>query len=92
MYGAGIAVLAALTVLIFGVEMPAALSVVVQVLWIALIFVVCLFGARDIRRAKLDDRGRPRAKDGPGLPRGLEGFDARREADKGQMPGGPRAF
>lgn len=88
LYGAGAVVLVLLTVLIFGVDMPAAVSVTVQVVWIALIFVLCLMGARDIRRSKLDERGRPLPKGRQGQSHdGMQGLDPRAEADKGRGTG-----
>jgi len=58
-YGTGVVLLVVLTVLIFAADMPEALSVAVQVLWVALIVALCFLGARDIRRSKLDPEGRP---------------------------------
>jgi hypothetical protein len=88
-YAARVAVVVLLTVLMFAVDLPAALSAAVQVLWVALIFVICIRGARDLRDTRLRGR-RLETKDGPGLSRdALQGFDVRTAKKQGRNPEGP---
>jgi hypothetical protein len=61
LYPVGTVAVVALTVLLFTVDLPGALSAVVQVVWVALIAALCWGGARAIGR-KLEAEGRMPAR------------------------------
>jgi hypothetical protein len=57
LYPVGIVAVVALTVLLFTVDLPGALSAVIQVAWVVLVAALCWTGARDIGR-RLEAEGR----------------------------------
>jgi hypothetical protein len=76
LYPVGIAAVVALTVLLFTVDLPGALSAVAQVVWVVLIAALCWGGARAIGR-KLEAEGRMPARGSGVLRRASRGGPGR---------------
>lgn len=95
LYPVGTVAVVALTVLLFTVDLPGALSAAVQVAWVVLVAALCWTGARDIGR-RLEAEGRLPARRRRGVlrpaPRADEPGDAGAPdaaAAGAAAPGGP---